>query len=378
NRQWDSDREQAQPFYEEVIELTKGEELDLGRLYINEQPDTTAPRIDAVGLLTSNYLRIRASEELDWGDDARLIVTDTTGTELGEADPLYLLPEDPAILMAQSEMDLDPDSRFQLRMEGFRDLSGNPLEDPSDSFSGSAQSDTIQTRIIGDNQQPGLQPDEPFIVGYNKRIVDPDITDSLRVVAGDRMIEEWTNVEVDGHRLIISPDGEWTAGRTWQFLIWNPFSEQLRPIEPVIWQRGNLGGLDLSVEEPWQESEIEFRLESQDGSVRVDTTFAGSLQLRELPPLTYQITIFEDLNDDGQWNSGEVTPYSAPEPIRIYPSVPVQEGFDSELSLTLDRIDPVEEIEEEGEEGAESAEPGGEVERAERPANGAPDGSQEQ
>ncbi|MGM0506168.1 MAG: Ig-like domain-containing protein [Bacteroidota bacterium] len=32
NRQWDSDREQAQPFYEEVIELTKGEELDLGRL----------------------------------------------------------------------------------------------------------------------------------------------------------------------------------------------------------------------------------------------------------------------------------------------------------------------------------------------------------
>ncbi|MEX0593922.1 MAG: Ig-like domain-containing protein [Balneolaceae bacterium] len=351
NRQWDRDRERAQPLYDEEIELGKGEELDLGRLHLQERPDTTAPTIEAVGLLTTNYFRLRASEELVWSDEARIVVTDTTGTELGEAAPLFLLPEDSAILMAQSDLDTDPETRYQLRLEGFRDLSGNPLQERSDPFSGSAEPDTIQTRIIGDNQLPGLRPDEPFIAGYNKRIVDPNITDSLRVVAGDQMIRDWPNVAVDGHRLIISPDDEWTSGRTWQFLIWNPIREQLRPIEPTIWQRGDMGGLDLTLEEPWQETEVQLRLESQDGSVRVDTSFTGGLQLADLPPLSYRITIFDDQNSDGRWNAGDVMPFSPPEPIRIYPSVPVQEGFDSELSLTLDRFDPTEELNRDAEPG---------------------------
>jgi uncharacterized protein (DUF2141 family) len=76
-------------------------------------------------------------------------------------------------------------------------------------------------------------------------------------------------------------------------------------------------------------------IENEELGVVADTTFSGSIQVSELPPLTYQVTAFEDLNGNGQWDSGQVEPYQAPEPYYIRNDVPVKPGFTSDLTISF-------------------------------------------
>jgi hypothetical protein len=336
NRIWDRDRELAQPFHDSTFAITKGEEFDLGTIFV-DRPDTTRPELRGVGLLTEEMLRMRFNEEVYWDDDARIIVQDTLGNDYTEALPLYVLPEDPYILIAQSFDPLSEDQYFTLQMMGLTDQAGNPARFATDPFQGSAQPDTISMQIIGDNSEPGLFPDEPLIIGYNKFIEDEDIIDSLRVVEGDRMVENWQHFEVDRHRLKVFPEESWESGISYQFLVWNPALELLRPFEPTIWQRNQLGGIEFVIGDTLSTTEYFLTLFDNEGKVHIDTTFTETIEIDQLPPLQYTAVIFRDDNQSGRWDPGSVVPFRAPEPYYVRVDIPVREGFTSELEINFDR-----------------------------------------
>jgi hypothetical protein len=334
NRIWDSERELAQPFHDSTFTISSGEEYDMGTIYA-DRPDTTRPELRGVGLLTEEMLRMRFSEEIYWDDDARIVVQDTLGNEYTEGLPLYILPEDPLVLMAQSFEPLPEDEFFTLNMIGLTDQAGNPVLFSTDPFQGSAQPDTITTQIIGDNAEPGLFPDEPLVVGYNKFIDDDDIVDSLRVVEGDRMVEDWQHYEVDRHRLKIFPPEQWESGISYQFLVWNPALELLRPLEPTIWQRNQLGSIEFVVSDTVSAAEYYLTLFDDEGKMHLDTTFTETFEIDQLPPLEFTAVIFRDDDQSGRWNSGSVIPFKAPEPYFVRTSIPVREGFTSELEVNF-------------------------------------------
>ncbi|MCC5913478.1 MAG: Ig-like domain-containing protein [Balneolaceae bacterium] len=345
NRRWDRERERAQPFMQEKFELGRGDTFDLGTLYYT-RPDTVSPRIDGVGLLSERRLRLRLSEEVVWDSDSRIAVTDTLGNEFTMAYPLYSPIEDPNVLFAQTDDALPEDQIFTLSPSGITDEAGNRLRIDFSPFTGSAQEDTTGLRTVSHNSGSGLFPDEPLEIKYTKFIDDDSIVDSLQVFEGDQQFNEWEAVEIDRHILRILPRNErWESGLRYEFRVWNPWESDRERINPDIWQRNQLGGIEFEVINTDPQVPKRLRVTDLDNSILVDTTFTGtSIEIDNLPPLEYKARIFEDLNGDGEWNAGRIDPYVKPEPYAIMRRIPVREGFTSEVELTfpprLIEVDP--------------------------------------
>ncbi len=334
NRIWDRDRERAQPFYSETFDISHGDSVNIGTLYVSI-PDTVSPRIEGVGLLSERRLRLRLSEEVVWRPDAFISVTDTLENEFTRAYPLFESETDPNIVFAQAETALPETETFTLRAEGITDAAGNRLRSDFSPFTGSSEPDTTYLRTVQHNAGTGLFPDEPLEITYTKFIDDDAVLDSLVVVEGDRIVEEWANAEIDRHILRIRPEEVWEAGIRYQFRVWNPWEEERELIEPDIWQRNQLGSIEITVQNNDPEIVNYLKITDHDFSIEVDTTFTDSIVVGNLPPLTYRIIVFQDNNENGRWDPGVVEPYEAPEPYAIRRSVPVREGFTSEVEMVF-------------------------------------------
>ncbi len=211
DRRWNPDRERAQPFHSETVDVIQSEEINIGTIYI-QRPDTVSPRLDGVGLLSDVRLRLRTSEEVFWDDNAEITVIDSLGNDYTTAYPLYKDEADPTVIFSQAMDPLEEAQLFNVSQTGFTDEAGNVLTSDIDLFPGSAVSDTTQLRIITDNADGGLFPGEPFEVVYSKIVDSPEVVDSLIVFEGENAISDYEFVETDRNRLRISPDGEWQPG----------------------------------------------------------------------------------------------------------------------------------------------------------------------
>lgn len=332
NREWDAEREFAQPFYIEEFEVEKGEEFDLGSLFI-QRSDTAAPRVDGVGLLSQSRLRLRLSEPVDWQDDAYITVNDSLGEEYTTAYPLYTSIDDPQAIFAQSMDNLPEDQTFLIEPNGFTDEAGNRLRSAVEGFSGSAEEDTASLRLIKDNSANGLYINEPLEVTYSKFIDDDSVVDSLRVIQGDQEINDWEFVEIERNKLIIKPEIIWESGTQYEFRVWDPYQTEYATIRPDVWQRNQLGEIEFTVDE--EDSTAEYRLLLNDDTqkVEIDTVFVGSIEIDNLPPLEYNVRVYRDRNENGRWDSGSIDPYEAPELYFLQRNIPVREGFTSEVSV---------------------------------------------
>ena len=333
NRIWDQGREAAQPFHQEFYEIAQDDSLDIGTIYTST-PDTISPEVDGVGLLSEIRLRLRLSEEVVINQDSEFILTDTLGNEFTRAVPLYNSEQDPTVLFAQSFNALPDSMEFLMEAENIADASDNPLEVDVVPFIGSSQQDTTALETISHNSESGLFPTEPLEVTYSRFINDDSVADSLIVLEGDVINTEWQPLEVDNHILRILPQESWESGIRYQFRIWNPWTQEREQITPDFWQRNQLGEIELSVENADSSAVSKVILTDEAESIRVDTTFTGSVFLDNLPPLTYRAIVYQDMNGDGIWNEGRVVPYSAPEPYGVRNDIPVQEGFTSEVSIS--------------------------------------------
>ncbi|MEX2462694.1 MAG: Ig-like domain-containing protein [Balneolaceae bacterium] len=360
DRIWDKEREPAQPFFENTFELSEGDSIDIGTLYIS-MPDTIAPRIEGVGLLSERRLRLRLSEHVEWDQDAVITVTDTLGFEVTNAFPLYMQESDENVLYAQSEESLPESNMYSLKPFGITDASENSLRVVFSPFIGSNEPDTTILRTISHNSANGLFPDEALEIVYSRFIDDQNVIDSLQVVDGERVINDWNGIETDRNILRVFPQVTWESGVSYQFRVWNPWEEQRELIEPDIWQRNQLGSIEFIIENSDPDIASTLRLTDSDNSIRVDTTFHQSVIIDNLPPLTYRAILFQDENGNERWDPGVVEPFEKPEPYTVRRSIPVREGFTSEVEVSypvsgVRGLIPVEESQSESESESESGE----------------------
>lgn len=332
NRVWDRDRELAQPFNIEMFELGESQEIDIGTLFASI-PDTISPNVEGVGLLSERRLRLRISEEVEWENDSFFTVKDTLDNEITSAVPLYSPDNDPNVLFAQSEEALSEEESHTLSADGITDAAGNRLRMDFSPFLGSNEPDTTELRTISHNARNGLFPGEALEITYSKFIDDDSVVDSLVVIEGDQTRENWEAVEIERHILRILPQDTWESGVQYQFRVWNPYEEEREQIDPDFWQKNELGSIEIELENSNPEIDKILRITDSDRSIRIDSTFTGSVTIDDLPPLEYKVIVFEDVNGNEVWDPGSVDPYEKPEPYAIRRRVPVREGFTSEVDL---------------------------------------------
>jgi hypothetical protein len=331
NKIWDQERERAQPFKQEFIELSQAGEDTLGTVYITTV-DSTKPSLEGIGLFSSRRLRMRFSENIKLTDSTRMEVTDTTGTILGEAYPLYIQPDEPFVLFGQSRDALLASQSYSLDIRGITDESDNGLQKVTQVFTGSSQEDTTQQRIVKRNSLTGYYPDDPIEVTYAKPIEDPTIRDSLKIVEGTDLVKKWPNIEIRRNILRILPKDKWKDGIQYEVRVWDPIINDYRKFQPRIWHESKMGIIHVVLEDSTAQN-IRLRVENDESGIIRDTVFTGEVEISNLPPLNYKVTAYEDLNVNKSWDYGNISPFVKPEPYFIQSNVPVKEGLTGDLTV---------------------------------------------
>lgn len=334
NKIWNRERERAQPFGEEFVELKKAQSDTLGTIF-KTPVDTTQPFMQGIGLFSSQRLRMRFSENIVLTDSTEIVVTDTSGTFWGEAYPLYIQPDERFVLFGHSTKPLSESSEYSLDIKGLTDEAGNTLAEVTQNFSGSAEEDTTEQRIIGRNNLSGFYPDDPIEITFAKPIDESEIRDSLKVVEGDTLLESWSGLSIERNKVILRPENRWKDGVNYEIRVWDPQIEDYRTFQPEIWHASEMGILSVSLEDS-AFNNIRLRITNEDAGIRRDTSFADSIEVSDLPPLNYTVVAYRDLNENKQWDFGQVAPYEAPEPYFIQQDVPIKEGLTAELTITFE------------------------------------------
>lgn len=355
DRRWNREREAAQPFSVEEFYVEQGEEVNLGTLYI-DRADTVSPVVNGVGLLSERRLRLRMSEQVRINDQSALTVLDSLGEVFTTAYPLYIDQRDPQVLLAQAEEALPENQQFTIVPENIFDEAGNRLVSNIDPFSGSSEPDTTRLRLMSHNGDRGLFPEDPVRITYSKFIDDSSVIDSLVVIAGDREFTDWPNIEVNRNFLEVYPQENWEIGTSYQINAWNPEMDQVIRVNPRIWQRNQLGSIEFRVDEDTSYVENRLLLSDENRRIEIDTTFVGSIEISNLPPLSYTARVFRDLIENNRWDSGSVDPFIKPEPYVLRRNIPVREGFTSEVEIEFE-TSPAEENENNSRTTEEESEP---------------------
>ncbi|WP_440999009.1 Ig-like domain-containing protein [Fodinibius sp. SL11] len=333
NKIWEPQQERAQPFKREFVTLQKEEKDTLGTLFFTSV-DTIKPTLQGVGLFSSNRMRMRFSEDIMLTDSANIVVTDTLGNEYSQAWPLYIQPGELYILFAHSIDSLASESSYSLTTTGIFDGAENPVDDYTNSFTGSAQTDTTQQRIIKRNTTSGYYPSQPFEITYAKPIDEPAITDSLKIVEGDTLLDTWPNIEIKQNVLRINPTEQWKDGVEYEVRIWDPLTEDYRKFNPQIWHSSQMGALNVMMEDSTLK-DVRLRLVNNESGLKRDTLFTGQVEINNLPPLNYKLTVYHDSNSNGRWDYGQIDPYVKPESYYIRKQVPVEEGLTGDLTIVF-------------------------------------------
>ena len=221
-----------------------------------------------------------------------------------------------------------------LEMSGIADGAGNEVSKSAQTFTGSSQQDTTQQRIIKRNNLSGYYPADPVKITYAKPIEESAIRDSLKVVAGDTLITDWPNVDIEQNVLSIVPQGQWEDGLQYEIRVWDPIIKDYRKVQPQIWHSSQLGRLNVTTEDSTAQN-IRLRILNEESGIQRDTTFSGQVEISNLPPLQYKVIAFKDQNNNQNWDYGRVSPYEKPEPYFIQRKVPVKTDLTADLTIYL-------------------------------------------
>ena len=332
NKIWDSVSEDAKPFNKEFILLGKDGADTLDVLYI-KKPDTLAPKLQGIGMFSSNRLRLRFNENMTVQKNATIQVFDSLGNIYSSAYPLFISKKDPFVLFAQSEEAITDDNEFRIFMAGITDLEGNEVLEQELWFKGSTQQDTTLQRIISHKTASGLLPQQSVEVVYAVPITNSMLTDSIVVVEGDVEFTDWPEIRTENHVLFIDPQDSWIKGIDYKFLVWNPSTGRRQLLEPEIWDELDFGEISIKVEDPDTSNQYKLSLENKEISASIDTVFTGSLSLQNLAPVSYTLKVFRDINQNNSWDQGSIIPFSAPEPYYIQQNVNIRSGLTSEITI---------------------------------------------
>ena len=332
NKIWDRKNESARPFNQEFITLTDNGKDTLDVVYWFEA-DTLKPKLQAVGLLSSQRIRLRFGEEVRFTPQTTISITDSMDTEFTTAFPLYIPEKDPFLAFAYAREALIADSRYKIQISGITDPSGNEAISLDDYFVGSNQEDTVSQDILSFNGQNGLFPDQNLTVDFIRPITQQEVIDSTVVIEGEVDFKNWPNILVLDNKLTIPPQGSWLEGVDYKFLVWNPKTRRRQLIDPDIWDPVNYGGIEINISSSDSTNQYRLQLFDDKNTFSIDSTFAEFISIEEIPPIKYTLVIFQDVNGNGVWDFGTIDPYQKPEPYYLQQNINVQRGFTSEIKI---------------------------------------------
>lgn len=332
NRQWDRSRESAQPFAEDTLTLDRSAEEDMGTVYVI-QDDTTAPVLQAVGMLSEIRLRLRFSEEIVIDEEAAMDIYHEDGSLAAEAVPLYIDDDNPNVLMAQTRQPLPDEQLYDIEFEGITDLSENPANKEMEPFPGSDEPDTTYARYIGNDTRHGISPDQPIVIRYAKLLDEsPDVLDSLIVVETQTTYEPWPHAEVVDNLLYIYPDDEWQPDENYEIRVWDEEQLERRTIQPSILHEDELGALNVLIEEPATDT-TSHRLElvNEQGVIERTDTFSEEIELTGIPSGSYRLRVYEEREEFQGWDYGSVDPFRQPARYFIQQDIPVEPSLTGQV-----------------------------------------------
>lgn len=332
NRRWDREREAAQPFSTDSLMLEKAGEADLGKVFLIRR-DTIPPMLQAVGMLSDIRLRLRFSENIELDDEAAISVFHEDHTHKTDAVPLYVEPDNPNILLAQSREPLADGEFYHLELHGISDEAGNSAGFDIEAFPGSDEQDTTYARYISNDSRYGVRPDEPIVIRYAKLLENtPVVLDSLIVVQSEETYNPWPHAEISDHKLLIFPDGQWIQGENYEIRVWDDERLERRTIQPRILFEDELGGLSVEVEQPRADTTMHrLQLTDEQGVIIHDEQFQTEANLAGLPAGRYTLRVYEIREGYREWDSGQVDPYRSPAHYFIQRNVPVERGLTGQI-----------------------------------------------
>ncbi|MEX0723397.1 MAG: Ig-like domain-containing protein [Gracilimonas sp.] len=335
NKIWDTENEQAFPFYKEFITLEKEGSDTLDVIYTS-QSDTTKPVLQGVGLFSQNRMRFRFSEDVKIKENSAIEISDSLGNDYTTAYPLYVSRKEGFVLFAQSNEPLLDEVAYTVNTKGITDRAGNVPDSTQFSFTGTAQEDTTQQRIISDNGEHGLLQSDDFVVTYAAPITESELRDSVVVIEGEVDFDDWPEIETVRNELRIRPQGGWIEGIEYQFLVWNPVTQRRSMYEPEVWDSTEYGEIEINIESA-DSSHIHYaRILNPNGEEIEFVDFNRSTSIINLPPVSYTVILFRDENGNERWDRGSVSPYQQPERYYVQRNLSVQEGFISEVNITFE------------------------------------------
>lgn len=331
NRRWDREREAAQPFRTDTLELGRADELDIGTVYVIRE-DTVPPRLQGVGMLSEVRLRLRFSEEVVFEEGALLEIKDSDDAFITDAIPLYVDRDDPGIIFAQSLEPLPDGVSYKMNMQGITDPSGNTAVSDVDDFPGSDEPDTTFARYISNDTRHGITPDEPLIIRYARLLDDsPDILDSLIVVESQTTHDPWPHAETRENLLYINPDGEWDKGESYEIRVWDEEERQRKTIQPQIHYEDDLGGMNVIIDEDTDTISYRVQVINDQGHTVRDEMMTDEVAFEQLPSGNYVLKVFEIREDTRNWDPGRVDPFRRPKRYFIQKDVPVERGMTGQV-----------------------------------------------
>lgn len=332
NKIWNRSSENAQPFSEEIIQLDKGGSDTLDVLYTT-RIDTVKPNLLGVGLFSENRMRLRFSEPIELTENVSMNIADSLGEDYSTAYPLYISEKENYVLFAHSEEVLEEGAEYSLSLQGITDRLDNRADTSGIIFTGSAQEDTTRQRIISVNGSNGLTQQEAFRITYAAPITNPEITDSLVVIEGDVDFDDWPEIETERNQLFIRPQEEWIEEVDYQFLVWNPVSQRRKMYNPEIWDSTDFGEIELSVSNEDSSSIVIARLYNPNDEQIRSQRLINEYIFDRLPPVSYTLSVYKDLNGNDRWDMGTVVPFRPPEPYYVQRGIEVQQGFTSQIDI---------------------------------------------
>ncbi|MFN2373416.1 MAG: Ig-like domain-containing protein [Cyclonatronaceae bacterium] len=338
NKRWDPVSEAARPFPVESVKVIDEQIVSLDTAYI-AIPDTITPNLQGVGLLSSVRMRLRFSEDVEFEDGAGITVLDSLGQAVQTALPLYTEKGQRNVLYGQLPVALDTETTYTVSLAGITDRAGNRANADDISFTGSAATDTTAQRIIRNESEWGIYPDQPLVIRYAAVIDDAAVTDSLIVIEDEITHTGWDSTVVRGNLLYLYPATSWMEASRYQPRLWSPQRQDRTSFDLKVWHPSTLGDLEISIPSDSTKNWY-YRLINLEGMQIRDGHMRGRALLEDIPEGDYILQAFSDPGQNGSWDQGAVEPYRKPEPGYVDPRVKIRNRMTTELVIGVRSGEP--------------------------------------
>lgn len=337
NRTWESQREFAQPVGRRLVLSDEQPELDLGTFWYARR-DTTPVRVESVGLLSNQRLRIRFSRAIDYKPFTEIRLIDAETADTIKAGLMFMDDLDENVGHFFTVRALNEDNEYKLDLMGLRDRNSIRIRSLEELIEGSSDPDTAATAFMVHLTERGIRPREPHLIAYTNAIEHSDIPDSLQIFRNRENASQEFDVTTWYNLLRIKPSsGRWNDSDNYEIRTWNPETARFVSITTRLIRDADLGDLAVSIaDSTLMDTPMHVRVYDDRGNLKFSSPFTGNITLEDLPSGSFKVVVFEDVEGSGFFNPGSVRPWVEPARIYVNQRTAVRARMTSELDVLFD------------------------------------------